>query len=158
MAGVFDDGYTQAYLDAERNPIARPPAGFAETFAAMYQATRQEDLSISERQNFLDKVRQRDQLILEKTGGYLNDTGAPDIYGKLDLNDPTLNRPGQLNTTVERARLAYQKRIGELAALYPDVKTDNDLLLEIKEDSRRIRENVARVTENTTFAGKVGSF
>ena len=48
--GIFDDGYQQAIIDAARQPVDRPPAEFREVFNATYEATRQEDLSISERQ------------------------------------------------------------------------------------------------------------
>lgn len=47
--GIFDDGYQQAIIDAARQPVDRPPAGFMEGFSASYDTTRQEDLSISER-------------------------------------------------------------------------------------------------------------
>ena len=66
--GVFDDGYEQSILDASRQPAARVPAGFLDAFNATYQATRQQALSISERQNYLDKVKQRNEKIQELTG------------------------------------------------------------------------------------------
>jgi hypothetical protein len=53
--GIFDDGYQQAIIDTARQLVNRLPAEFREVFNATYEATRQEDLSISERQNFLDK-------------------------------------------------------------------------------------------------------
>src|SRR5712691_6140420 len=57
--------------------------------------------SISEHQNFLDKVKQRNELIQEKTGQPFS----------IDINDPTLTQPGQLNTLPSTARVASQKRI-----------------------------------------------
>ena len=51
--GVFDDDYDQAIIDAARQPAAHIPSGFLHAFNATSQATRQEGLSISERQNYL---------------------------------------------------------------------------------------------------------
>jgi hypothetical protein len=55
------------------------PAGFTECFSASYATTMQEDLSISERQNYLDKVKQRNEKILEITGKSFTATANPQI-------------------------------------------------------------------------------
>src|SRR6266404_2111282 len=127
--GIFDDGYDQAIIDASRLPPARVPSGFMDAFHATYEATRQEDLSISERQNYLDKVKIRNDKIRELTGA------APAVQ----IDPGELLKPGQLSTTVELARRSYEKQVGELAAQHPEVKTDPDIFKEIVEDSRRIR-------------------
>lgn len=57
--GVFDDGYQQALIDAARQPVERPPAGFREAFWATYDATKQEDLSTSEAFNLGNKRTER---------------------------------------------------------------------------------------------------
>jgi hypothetical protein len=145
--GVFDDGYEQRIIDAGRNPITSPPSGFLESFKATYQQTRQEDLSISERQNFLDKVKLRNEKILELTGKPLE----ADPWG---IEVPA----GKLSTTVERARLSAESQVRELSRRYPEIKNDDELLREIVEDSKRIRQHTAKVLENTTFSGKIGSF
>jgi hypothetical protein len=36
---IFDDGYHQAILDAARQPIDKPPAGFMEGFSASDDTT-----------------------------------------------------------------------------------------------------------------------
>lgn len=142
--GVFDSGYEQAIIDAGNAPAAKPAVGFKEAYWATWYATRQEDLSISEQQNLAVKRQQRDELILKFTGERLS----------IDISDPTL--PGY--TTIERARLASNKRVDELAAQYSEIKTDTDLLREIKEDSRRIRERRDVADSNATFTGKLGTF
>lgn len=146
--GAFDDGYEQAIIDASREPAARSPVGFLEAFHASYDLTRQEELSISERQNFLGKVKARNDLVQKYTGR------APSVT----INEGDLLQPGTLSTTVELARRGYNDQVRDLSARYPDIKSDGDLLLEIKEDSRRLREKADGVLSNTTWAGKVGSF
>ena len=141
--GIFDDGYQQSIIDAARQPIDRPPAGFMESFSASYDTTRQEDLSISERQNYLDKVKIRNEKILELTGQPFTATANP--------TDPGL-------TTVEKARLSAERQIRELSNQHAEIKNDDDILKEIIEDSKRLREKSESVTSNSTFAGKVGSF
>jgi hypothetical protein len=109
--GIFDDGYEQAIIGAGRNPVTRPPAGFIESFTASYESTRQENLSINERQNFLDKVKVRNEAIEKLTGKPLEaDPWAPDL------------ETGPLSTTVERAHLAAESCVNELAARYPEVR------------------------------------
>jgi hypothetical protein len=146
--GIFDDGYTQSVIDAAKQPPAKIPAGFMDAFHATYDATRQEDLSISERQNYLDKVAQRNEQIQKVTGS------APSI----SIQPGELLQPGQLSTTVELARKAYNRQVGELSSRYPEVKSDADIYKEIIEDSKRIRDKRDSVLSNTTFAGKIGSF
>lgn len=145
---VFDDTYQDALIEARKRPFERLPAGYIDAFLATEETRIQENLSISERQNFLNKVRDRSNLIEEKTGEPI----------KIDLFEPGLVEPGGLGTTAERARLAYDKRVRELAEVHPEIKTDEDLDIEIKEDSRRIRERTAKILENTTWGGKVGTF
>lgn len=146
--GIFDDGYEAAIIEAARNPVTRPPAGFFDAFHATYEATRQEDLSISARQNFLDKVKQRNELIRERTGN------APSVT----ISEADLIQPGTLSTTAELARKAYNQQVSELSSRYPEIKTDDELRREIKEDSRRIRERRDDVAANSTWTGKLGSF
>lgn len=117
--GIFDDGYQQAIINAARQSVDRPPAEFREVFNATYEATRQEDLSIGERQNFLDKVKIRNEKILELTGKPFTATANP--------TDPGL-------TTVEKARLYADRQIRELANRYPEIKTDEDIHKEIIEE------------------------
>jgi hypothetical protein len=50
-----------------------------EGFSASYATTVQEDLSISERQNYRDKVKQRNEKILEITGNSFTATANPQI-------------------------------------------------------------------------------
>jgi len=139
--GVFDNGYEQSVLDAGRNPVERPPAGFLETFLATFEATRQEDLSNSEILNVNRKKQERRRIIKELTG--------EDLEEPIDITGLGVGEP---------VNKAVKQRISELAARYPEVKTDEELTAEIVEESQQIREKTGKVLENTTFSGKVGSF
>ena len=79
------------------------------------EATRQEDLSISERQNYLDKVKIRNDKIRELTGT------APAVQ----IDPGELLKPGQLSTTVELARRFED--CGVAAIVYTDIARDGAL-------------------------------
>ena len=100
-------------------------------------------MSIRERQNYVDKVKLRNAKIVELTGKPFTATANP--------TDPGL-------TTVEKARLSAERQLRDLSNQYPDIKNDDDLLKEIIEDSKRLREKSDSITSNSTFAWKVGSF
>jgi hypothetical protein len=149
--GLFDDGYEQSLIDASRTPVTRPPAGFFEAFNATYEATKQEDLSTSESLNVGNKRAERRKLIQELAGediGSLEGQAVPQMWMS----------PEARTAYGHEAVKKYQQKITELASRYPEIKSDEDLLKEIVEDSRKVREKTGKVLENTTFSGKVGSF
>lgn len=143
--GVFDQGYEQALIDAGRQPVERPPAGFLDTFLATWESTRQEDLSISESTNLGRHRQTRREKIKELTGediSFLEGEALPQIW------------MGQETDPVKK----YRAKIRELSARHPEIRTDEDILTDISEESRRIRERTEKVLGNTTFGGKLGSF
>ena len=143
--GVFDEGYDQAVIDAGRQPVERPPAGFLETFLATWQSTRQEDLTISESTNLGRHRQTRREKIKELTGediSFLEGQALPQIWMGQET-DPVKN---------------YRAKIRELSARHPEIRTDEDILGDISEESRRIRERTEKVLGNTTFGGNLGSF
>lgn len=139
-------------IDARRQPVTRPPAGFLEAFSATYESTKQEDLSISESRNLGEKRVERRAKILELTGEditFLEGQAVPQM---------TMSEIGRTRAGNESVR-QYTQKLADLAARYPDdISTDEAMAIEIKEDSRRIRERTGKVLENTTFGGKIGSF
>lgn len=145
--GTFDDGYTDALIDAARQPAAALPTGFLENFSATAAHQIQEGLSISELQNYNQKVAIRNEAI-KKT--------VANLTANFDPAD--LLKPGTLSTTAELARKSYNDQLSALSARHPEIKTDPDILKEIIEDSRRIREKSESVSSNANFAGKIGSF
>ena len=94
-----------------------------------------------EQQNYLNKVKQRNEKILKITGKRFTAT----------LIDAGL-------TIVEKAPLLAERQIRELSNQHPEIKNDEDFLKEIIEDSKKLREKSENVTSNSTFAGKVGTF
>ena len=77
--GIFDDAISKQSSTRNANWWTDRPTGFMEGFSASYATTVQEDLSISERQNYRDKVKQRNEKILEITGNSFTATANPQI-------------------------------------------------------------------------------
>jgi len=149
--GVFYSGYRQSVIDAARNPVDRPPAGFIEAFIATHESTKQEDLSISESLNIGRKRIERREKIKELTG--------EDITALEGLAVPqmALSEIGR-SARGQQAVTQYQTKLVELSSRFPEIKTDEELFAEIVEDSRRLREKTGKLMENSTFSGKLGSF
>jgi hypothetical protein len=94
--GIFDQDYGASLHRRQPLPPGQSAGRLLGSVSRNYEATRQEDLSISERQNFLDKVKIRNESIEKLTGQKLS----------IDVGDPSL--PGF--TTLECARRAHTRR------------------------------------------------
>lgn len=149
--GVFDSGYRQSLIDAARNPVDRPPAGFIEAFIATHESTKQEDLSTSESLNIGRKRIERREKIKELTG---EDITALEGLAVPQMALSEIGRSAAGQQAVKR----YQTKLVELSSRFPEIKTDEELFGEIVEDSRRLREKTGKLMENSTFSGKLGSF
>lgn len=148
---IFD--YRNSLENAERNPFERLPAGFLEVHSGVYKSEMQENLTMSESWNMDKKLAERRAKILEITG---EDIGQPMDQAFIER---LISERGWIPSPEEiPGSSPYTRKIADLAAAYPDdIRTDAELEVEIKEDSRRIRAETAKIRENTTFVGTLGS-
>jgi hypothetical protein len=85
--GIFDDGYQQAIIDAARQPVDRPPAGFMEGFCASYDTTPARGSFYQRASELSGQGKQRNEKTLEITGNPFTVTANP--------TDPGLTTVGE---------------------------------------------------------------
>ena len=146
---VFADSYRGAIRGYEGEEFAKAGvAGFVESTARDFQVFQQEDRQASESLNMSEKFRQRAEVIRELGETVIEPAPAPRSRAAV------IRGVADAESTAEAQRV----RIADLAARYPEVKTDDELELEVIEESRVLRETRDRELRQQAPMGHVGSF